>query len=400
VTDISRIPIIDVDSHLTEPADLWTSRVPDNLKDQVPHVRWNEDLGEAEWWCGGLKLSAVGAMSMAGWPEYMPSRPKDFSEIDDGMYTAKGRLRKLDEFGIQAQILFPNIMGFYTQAFLNLEPEVALRCVRVYNDFQAEFADADPDRLLPVIALPFWDVEASVAELDRCADMGFRSLLFASTFERIGLPGLVDPHWDPLLKRAEERSLPLNFHVGFSMFNNEDFNTMVKSNSVGFNRNHYAKQSVNFLLGNVSCIAELAMSGIAVRYPDLKFVSVESGFGYLPFLLEAMDWQWQNSGAHLDNPGHPLPSEVVQRQIFATFWFERECFDLLPVLQDNVMFASDYPHPTSLSPGEATIAEDARTTAISNLSNVEESIARKVLCENACKLFNLPVPADLQPAPA
>jgi predicted TIM-barrel fold metal-dependent hydrolase len=395
MADISRIPIIDVDSHLTEPADLWTARIPDKWKDDVPLVRFNEQLGEAEWWVGQTKLHAVGSMTMGGWKEYMPSRPPTFEDMDDGAYTSHGRLRKLDEFGIHAQILFPNIMGFYTQAFLRMDRELSLRCVQVYNDFQTEFADADPERLLPVAVLPFWDVEASVAELDRCADMGFTSVLFASTFDRIGLPALVDPAWDPVLKRAEERRLPLNFHVGFSMFSEQDMNNMVKAKDVGFNRGQYAKSSTLFLLGNISCIAEIAMTGLAVRYPDLKFVSVESGFGYVPYLLEAMDWQWLNSGAHLDNPGHPLPSEVVRNQVFATFWFEKDCFDLLPLLENNVMFASDYPHPTSLTPGPATIAEDARTTAIKHLSKVPESIARKVLCENACRLFNLPIPGDL-----
>ena len=32
------IKIIDVDTHLTEPADLWTSRAPQHLVDRVPKV--------------------------------------------------------------------------------------------------------------------------------------------------------------------------------------------------------------------------------------------------------------------------------------------------------------------------------------------------------------------------
>jgi predicted TIM-barrel fold metal-dependent hydrolase len=399
MTDTSRIPIIDVDSHLTEPADLWTSRMPAKFADDVPNVKWNEQLKEAEWWVGNIKLHAVGSMSVGGWDEYMPSRPRDFPEIDPAAFDAKARLKKLDEYGVHAQVLFPNIMGFYTQAFLKMaDRDLALRCVQVWNDFQTEFASADPARLIPVACLPFWDVEQSVRELDRCADMGHKGVLFASTFERIGLPKLVDHHWDPILARAEERDLPLNFHVGFSMFTEQDMNKMVEAKDLGFQRNEYAKTSVLFLLGNISCIAEVAMTGLANRFPTLKFISVESGFGYVPYLLEAMDWQWKNSGAFLDMPDSPLPSEIVRRQVYATFWFEHECFDLLPQLEDNVMFATDFPHPTSLTPGKATTAQNARETARAHLATVPEATARKAMYGNACRVFNLPVPQDIEPA--
>jgi predicted TIM-barrel fold metal-dependent hydrolase len=334
-------------------------------------------------------------MSVGGWGEYMPSRPPNFEHIDPAADQAKARLAKLDEFGVHAQVLFPNIMGFYTQSFIAMKDRgLALKCVQVWNDFQTEFASADPDRLIPLACLPFWDLEASVKELDRCVEMGHKGLLFGSTFEKIGLPKLVDPHWDPILARSQEYGIPVNFHVGFSMFSEQDMNNMVKAKDIGFVRAEYAKTSVLFLLGNISCIAELAMTGLANRYPDLQFVSVESGFGYVPYLLEAMDWQWKNSGAHLDTDS-PLPSEIFRRQIHATFWFEKDCFPLLDQLQDNVMFATDFPHPTSLSPGKATTAQNARDTARAHLASVPEDIARKVMYRNACRLFNLPEPPDV-----
>jgi predicted TIM-barrel fold metal-dependent hydrolase len=56
------------------------------------------------------------------------------------------------------------------------------------------------------------------------------------------------------------------------------------------------------------------------------------------------------------------------------------------------MFATDFPHPTSLSPGKATIAKNARDTARDHLAAVPEDIARKVMYSNACRVFNLKVP--------
>ena len=64
------------------------------------------------------------------------------------------------------------------------------------------------------------------------------------------------------------------------------------------------------------------MSGICERFPGLNFVSVESGFGYVPYLLQALDWQWLNNGAQAAFPDRMMPSEYFMRQVYATFWFE------------------------------------------------------------------------------
>jgi hypothetical protein len=40
---IRGIKVIDVDTHLTEPADLWTSRAPRAYKDPVPRVQLVKD---------------------------------------------------------------------------------------------------------------------------------------------------------------------------------------------------------------------------------------------------------------------------------------------------------------------------------------------------------------------
>ena len=88
------------------------------------------------------------------------------------------------------------------------------------------------------------------------------------------------------------------------------------------------------------------------RYPGLKFVSVENGAGWLPFLAESMDWQWLNVGAHKDYPDRLLPSEYLYRQVYGMYWFERDSVRaVIDKLADNLMFETDFPHATSLRPG-------------------------------------------------
>ena len=78
-------------------------------------------------------------------------------------------------------------------------------------------------------------------------------------------------------------------------------------------------------MSNSNAIVDLCLSGLLERFPRLNFVSVESGFGYVPYLLETMDWQWLNTGAARSYPDRMMPSEYFRRQVYATFWFERKC---------------------------------------------------------------------------
>ncbi|MFN8644354.1 MAG: hypothetical protein U0802_22870 [Candidatus Binatia bacterium] len=59
-----------------------------------------------------------------------------------------------------------------------------LECVRAYNDFLIDWTSAAPQRLVPVMATPFWDADAAVAEIARCATRGHKAVLFAASRRR------------------------------------------------------------------------------------------------------------------------------------------------------------------------------------------------------------------------
>jgi uncharacterized protein len=147
------------------------------------------------------------------------------------------------------------------------------------------------------------------------------------------------------------------------------------------------------LLGNAQNITEVVLSGVCHRYPDLKFVSVENGAGWLPFLGEAMYWQWLNVGAHKEFPERLLPSEYLRRQIFGMYWFERESLRaVIDLLADNLMFETDFPHATSLSPGPASESPSPRDVMERSLGGLSDEIIGKVLQHTATKLYNLEAP--------
>jgi len=385
MTDLfDRHRVIDVDSHVSEPADVWTSRVASKWGDAVPHVANLE--GKEIWIIGGEPVLPVGITALAGYDGTLPDCPDTMADLPRGAHTADGRLAYLDAEGIYAQVLYPNVGGFGSAAFLKLEdPALMLECVRAYNDFLVDWASADPNRLLPVMATPFWDVDAAVREVERCAALGHRGVLFGGQPNAFGEPHLASSHWDPLWAVAQEAGLPISFHIGSSS------EWDVGPAEVMGMRANLARLGANAFMENEKCLADIIFGGVCHRFPELDFVSVESGVGWLPFAIEAFDWQWSNAGIHKDHPEYELtPSEYFERQIYGCFWFEEHGVEkALELYPDNLLFETDYPHPTSMSVGPASTAVHPREYAERVLGKVGEETAAKVLHSTAARLYGV-----------
>ena len=380
-----RFRVVDVDSHVSEPADLWTSRVASRWGDAVPHIRRDPGSGKDLWFVGGTMALPVGTTAMAGFDGTLPEFPDTMDDIPPGAQVASERLAYLDREGIHAQVLYPNVGGFGSGAFLKLEePELMLECVRAYNDFLVEWASEDPARLVPVMATPFWDVPAAVAEIERCARMGHKGVLFGSQPQEFGEPLLLDPHWDPIWAAAQDAGLPISFHIGSGNWD------MTGVDKIGA-RAQFARMGANAFIDNQRCLGDVIFGGVCHRFPELAFVSVESGVGWVTFVLEAFDWQWKNGGIHKEHPEYDLlPSEYFRRQIYACFWFEESGLEkALELYPDNILYETDYPHPTSMSVGPQSAARHPREYATSVLGGVPEDVAGKVLEGTASRLYGL-----------
>jgi predicted TIM-barrel fold metal-dependent hydrolase len=382
-----RYAVIDVDSHVTEPADLWTSRMSSKWGDLVPHVGWDERLQADRWYVGDRRLPVVGASSYAGWKEFPPSPPPTLADVDPASFDPRHRVRRLDEYGVAKQLMYPNILGFYSHVFAELpDRRVAGEIVRAYNDFQTWFSAEGDGRFVALTCLPYWDIDASVSEMERCAEAGHRGLILGLDYPRVGVPSLRDDYWTPVLSGAESLGLPINFHIGFAASSKEEMNKHQKIED----RRNYCKETALFMLGNANAICEVIVSGLCRKYPRLNFVSVESGAGFIPFLLKSLDWQWLNSGAHREYPDWLMPSDYFRRQIFGTFWFERGDVDeVLAQYPDNIMFETDFPHPTSLSPGPNSYSPNPKDIIDNDLAHLPEDVLEKVLHGTAARIYNL-----------
>jgi predicted TIM-barrel fold metal-dependent hydrolase len=380
--------IIDADSHITEPPDVWTARVPAKYRDEVPRV---ERLDAVDtWMLNGQRLAPVGATAPAGWPTHPPEYPQTYEDCHPGAYQAAARLDYMDQSGIWAQVLYPNVGGFGSENFLKLRnDELKLLCVSAYNDFLLEWSSADLRRLLPVIATPFWDIESTVHEIERCVPLGARGILFTGEPQRYGLPVLGAPHWNPLWEVARATGLPIHFHIG-SAGDTLELSTPERYAHHKVEGAHAYTAVSLFMKNGVQC-SDLITSGVLTRYPELKFVSVESGIGWLPFMLEATDYSWLGSfrPGRERQPGDVLPSELFRQSVYVTYWFEslapKHFLGLIPI--DNVLFETDFPHTTCLY-------GNIQQTIDASLGHVKADIRRKIVWDNAAALYRIEEPPD------
>lgn len=381
--------VIDIDTHVIEPYDLWTSRVPAAHREQVPHVRREAD-GIDYWYFGEQRALPAAAAAMAGWHEHPPFHPRTIDEADPATWDAHKRLQKMDDYGIHAQVLFPNVVFFNADTLVGMgDRSLMLECVRAYNDWQVDWSAADPNRFLPQAVLPFWDLDLAVAELERCRRNGHRGLVFTSEPEYFKQPKLTNPHWDRLWAAAQDLAMPVNFHIG----SGDAGPFSIMDESVGQHA-AYASMGVLFFLSNGSALTQIICGGICHRFPKLNFISVESGVGWLPFALASLDWQWKNCGVPQEHPeyGGMLPSDYFRRQIYGSFWFEGP-ETLLPAIEalgaDNILYETDFPHPTSMSPSPNSTAQDPRDYIEHVFKDVPTTDTQKILHDNAAKLYGI-----------
>ena len=130
-------------------------------------------------------------------------------------------------------------------------------------------------------------------------------------------------------------------------------------------------------------VMEILYGGILESYPDIKVVIGESGIGWIPYVLEHMDLEWEEQFKDLTLK--MKPSEYWHRQCYATYQSDKVGTRLLDLLgEDNVMWGSDFPHPDGVWPDSQQFIED-------ELGGLPKEIRHKVICTNAAKLYRFGV---------
>jgi uncharacterized protein len=398
------LKVVDADTHITEWHDLWTSRVPASMQTLVPHVVTDDD-GVQMWVFNedDVLHRPAGASAVirkdGSKQQYWESQAWDLQsgltidEVAVGAYDVHERVKTMDQMGIWAQIAYPNLAGFGANRFAKIpDQKLAIQIVSIYNDAVAEFQRESNDRVFPMMLVPYWDVEASVKEIDRCVrGLGLRGITMCSEPQAGGLPDLPSEHWNPIWEICTDLEVPINFHVGASDYGMDAFFKGAWPSSSEYRR--YVVGCALLELHNARILSNLLVSDLMERYDKLKWVMVESGIGWIPYVLERLEYQLLEN-----SPGDPelsmpeSPTERLRKHVYNCFWFEElgPSTALERIGFDNVLFETDYPHPTCLYP-----SGQPDTSAIAHGIKVLEpwgpEVTRKVMSENAAKLYRLPI---------
>jgi predicted TIM-barrel fold metal-dependent hydrolase len=384
------IQIIDTDTHWSEPHDLWTSGAPARYRELVPQIR--EHNGKQAWVVNGdivlAGSSAVSAIATDG--EKIPGirfLKHDIDSVHRSSFDCDERLAAMDEMGVSHCISYPNVGGFGNQNFLKIDDrELRIACVEIYNDYMADVQKRSGGRILPMALVPWWDIDASVTEVERMAASGSRGVVMCSNPHDSGMPNFAQPDWRPFWEVCEAIRMPVNFHIGASTADIDWSGSVPYKTWPADVRLTLGGASI--FVGNMRWMINLLVSDVPERYPELRIVSVESGVGWIPFMLEALDYQMgETSPEHLAHLSMK-PSEYFRRQFYGCFWFEGPT--LAPAIDylgaDRVLFETDYPHPTCLYPDSIERVKKAVET-------LPEDTQRKILQDNAAELYRIELDA-------
>jgi predicted TIM-barrel fold metal-dependent hydrolase len=330
--------LVSADAHVDEPVTLFDS-LPEEMRKNLPKL----------------------------------GRPKDTRP--QGGLDPNVRLQHMDQDGVTADILYPTAM---LRAF-TAPQKVQEAAFRVYNDWLAEYCRTAPKRLFGVPCLATYDIDWAANEMQRCARMGLKGGLIWQVPDP-ALP-LHSRHYDKLWAVAAELGTPINFHIlsGFTYFKD-------RSKLAG---NEIVRGAVNTRAHEVmTTIFDLLWYGAVDRFPGLKLEIVEAEIGWIPFMLQQMDYYFHR----FSNVGQSevqtfeisrLPSELFNQHFYFTFMDDVVGAHLLKIWGErNCMWSSDYPHANMTWP-------NSKAFVARQIGDLPMETQRRLASENVIGLYGL-----------
>jgi predicted TIM-barrel fold metal-dependent hydrolase len=385
-------PLVSCDDHLDLnmlPGDLWTQRMAAAWDDRAPRPV-EQANGPTLWMADGQSWGMWSGKSFSfGGPKpirtaYDRGGIEDLTELRAGNPVL--RLQDMDRDQVWAHLVFGPVTSIKTD-----DPAFMQACYSAFNDWLYEdFCAAAPDRLIGVAMLPPTP-EGAFAELQRLAQeypMGRGGVRQANLQIAVAEPRLEDKRWEPLFDLLEQTGIVLSFHVTVFPGVTKAFDKYKGSPGATF---LHAKMFIEQFLDP---FVDLFAWGILERHPNLKIVIAESGVGWVPWVVEELDYRhwrlWECKEFWDDKGGIPhkmKPSEVFQRQVYGTFQQSPTAMRLLEFWgPHNMLWASDYPHPDSVWPNSVRIIGET-------MGHLPPETVRGLVGGNAAKLYGLDLSA-------
>jgi predicted TIM-barrel fold metal-dependent hydrolase len=387
--------IVSVDDHVIEPPHLFERWLPAKYRDRGPtstraglgsmryiggkyEITMDPDGPACDWWLyEDLKFPLKRHVAAVGFDrDEMTLSAITYDEMRKGCWDPKARLADMDRGWVEASLCFPTFPRFCGQTFLEAhDKEVALACVRAYNDFMVEEWCGDSGgRLIPLCLVPLWDAYLAAAEVRRNAARGVRAVCFSEIPPYLGLPSIHTGYWDPFFVACQETRTVVCMHIGSS------------SQMPAASPDAPPAVQATLSFGNaMSSMSDFLFSGVLVRFPELRLAYSEGQIGWIPYILERADDVWLEHrawGGVKDIIPEP-PSTYYFRQIYGCFFRDQHGVDSIEkVGVDNTTFETDYPHTDSTWPDTKEVAEEL-------MKGIDDDTVYKLMRGNAIRMLSL-----------
>lgn len=359
--------IVSADTHVNEPTDVWSARLPQELAARLPRVETDEQ---------GQKWSVIPGMRRTKLVFH-----EDEGDDEDKLRVKAARSPKqitddMDRDGVDLQIAFPN-RGL-TIAGIG-DPALMYPMASVYNDWLEETFRPVSDRVIPMAVLPTADLEMTLAELDRIARKNFFRGVMVPNKPIYGPPNVADPNYnlpifDPLWASLQDKDLTVTFHVSTGM----------DPRGARGNGGAVINYAAHSLTSTVEPVTNLCASGVIERFPKLRFATIEAGIGWVPWLLEAMDEAYRKHYLWVRPKLSKMPSEYYLENGFSSFGEDPPGLMIAAQTRfaDCFMWANDYPHHEGTWPHSAAAIER-------QMGGLTAQQRDKILGGNAVRCFRL-----------
>jgi predicted TIM-barrel fold metal-dependent hydrolase len=284
--------------------------------------------------------------------------------------------------GVLASMPFPQVVRHDGYLFHKYkDKKQALTLLKAYNDWHVdEWCGSAPGRFIPCGILPTWDMTATVEELKRLSKKGVHSITLSDNPAARGLPSPHEEYWDPFWKTCADLDIVISMHHGTG--------------------NAAQAASGDAPIGAwITCMAmsiSLALADMLYLkalqdYPTLKIALIESGVGWIPYVLDRAEFVQRQHGAWTRGDfGGRTATEVFRDHFLCTFWHREHGLsnDVINKLGvESICYEMDYPHSDTQWPfGPEDLWK--------YVGHLPQSTINKMTHENAMKSFHFdPFPA-------
>ena len=361
---------ISADSHVVESAEFFKP-LEELFGEKAPRIVTVDpargpqlDLGNGKLGIGlsGFFMQNVDFTSS----EALEMRRLGYDLARPGCYDVKERLKDQELDGINAEVLYPNVI-FNVYQIENLDIVKATFCL--YNDWVADYCKEAPDRLFPLASIQLFDLDEAVRELERCKKLGHVGASIAATAPPDRLYS--DPYYDKFWEAAQDLKMPLNWHI---------FTGATENHGLPFRQ---AGSALSFA-GVMFTVADIIQSGVCERFPGLRFVVTEFEAGWVGIMLKRLDWGYIRAGGEKVSGLPLLPSEYWNRNFRVSF--EDDPLGIMTkdfIGTSTMMWGSDYPHGDSVFPHSQQVLSEI-------LSDCTLEERYEMTVKNVVELYNLP----------